>query len=80
MPFTEDQPQEVPLLSLSDQMLAIKWTWHNIKYFGGNTTEISLLGAGGGAWTVGEMVLSNRENVRDIIKRVLLHGGSPLQR
>ncbi|KAL1471275.1 hypothetical protein MTO96_023784 [Rhipicephalus appendiculatus] len=80
VPLKEDQPQEVPLLSLSDQMLAIKWTWHNIKYFGGNTTEISLLGAGGGAWTVGEMVFSNRENVRDIIKRVLLHGGSPLQR
>ncbi|KAH8038248.1 hypothetical protein HPB51_000156 [Rhipicephalus microplus] len=80
VPLKEDQPQEVPLLSLSDQMLAIKWTWRNIKYFGGNTTEISLLGAGGGAWTVGEMVLSNRENVRDIIKRVLLHGGSPLQR
>ncbi|XP_049271334.1 acetylcholinesterase [Rhipicephalus sanguineus] len=80
VPLKEDQPQEVPLLSLSDQMLAIKWTWHNIKYFGGNTSEISLLGAGGGAWTVGEMVLSNRENVRDIIKRVLLHGGSPLQR
>ncbi|KAL3245885.1 hypothetical protein MRX96_058124 [Rhipicephalus microplus] len=80
VPLKEDQPQEVPLLSLSDQMLAIKWTWHNIKYFGGNTSEISLLGAGGGAWTVGEMLLSNRENVRDIIKRVLLHGGSPLQR
>ncbi|KAH6933947.1 hypothetical protein HPB50_019139 [Hyalomma asiaticum] len=80
VPLKEDQPQNVPLLSLEDQMLAIQWTQHNIKYFGGNSSQITLMGAGGGAWTVGEMVLSNRGNVRDIVKRVILHGGSPLQR
>ncbi|XP_049520786.1 cholinesterase-like [Dermacentor silvarum] len=78
--LAKKQPHDVPLLSLADQLLAIKWTWHNIKYFGGNTSQINLLGAGGGAWTAGEMLFSNRENVRDIIQRVVLHGGSPLQR
>ncbi|XP_065280481.1 acetylcholinesterase-like [Dermacentor albipictus] len=76
----ENELKDMPLLSMADQLLAIKWTWHNIKHFGGNTSHITLLGAGGGAWTVGEMLFSNRESVRDIIQRVILHGGSPLQR
>ncbi|XP_077508552.1 carboxylesterase 1D-like [Amblyomma americanum] len=79
VPIKEKNPQGLPLLTSSDQLQAIHWMWHNIRHFGGNISQINVLGAGGGAWTVGELLLSNRESFRDRIQRVALHGGSPLR-
>ncbi|XP_077508554.1 uncharacterized protein LOC144119926 [Amblyomma americanum] len=80
VPIKEKHTHRPPLLSSSDQLLAMHWTWDNIRHFGGNGSQVNVLGAGGGAWTVGEFLLSNREGFRDHIQRVALHGGSPLHR
>ncbi|KAH9365646.1 hypothetical protein HPB48_013138 [Haemaphysalis longicornis] len=79
LPMTSATTEPTPMLWSSDQLLALKWTRDNAKHFGGDSSCITLMGAGGGAWTVGELLLSNRANVRDYVRRAILHGESPLR-
>lgn len=62
---------------MDDQLLALEWVRDHIGAFGGNGTDVVLMGAGGGAWSVGAHLLTKDPTVRQFVERFILHGESP---
>lgn len=50
--FTSMDAEAVGNMGLLDQQAAMKWVKNNIKHFGGNPDNISLMGYGSGALSV----------------------------
>lgn len=51
-------------LGLKDQLLALKWVKENIKYFGGDPDQITIMGQSAGAVSVGYILLSEKSKGR----------------
>ncbi|KAG0428162.1 hypothetical protein HPB47_024836 [Ixodes persulcatus] len=60
---------------LHDQLLAMKWVKENIRTFGGNPDDITLLGQSAGAISIGLHLISPMS--RGLFKRVIMESGSP---
>ncbi|KAH7969309.1 hypothetical protein HPB52_016598 [Rhipicephalus sanguineus] len=70
-------------VGLYDQLLALEWTRHNIGRFGGNASNLVLVGYGSGAAAAGYLLVSHAAGVREagvVPRRVILMSGSPLTR
>ncbi|XP_054930117.1 cholinesterase-like [Dermacentor andersoni] len=70
-------------VGLYDQLLALEWTRHNIGSFGGNVSNLVLVGYGAGAAAAGHLLLSRAAGVADaavVPHRAILMSGSPFTR
>ncbi|XP_077531075.1 acetylcholinesterase-like [Haemaphysalis longicornis] len=74
-------------VALDDQRLAVEWIVAHIRSFGGNSTDIVLLGSGSGAWSVGAHMLgatargaSDQFWKHERFRKVILMSESPLRR
>ncbi|KAH8026861.1 hypothetical protein HPB51_026196 [Rhipicephalus microplus] len=68
---------------LYDQLLALEWTRDNIGSFGGNVSNLVLVGYGAGAAAAGYLLFGEAAGVIDtgaVPKRVILMSGSPYTR
>ncbi|EEC11766.1 carboxylesterase, putative [Ixodes scapularis] len=79
-PERSDHHVSPDLLALDDQLLALQWVRDHIEPFGGNGSDVVLMGAGGGAWSVGAHVYSLNPLVRTSVSRFILHEESPCRR
>ncbi|CAN7939174.1 unnamed protein product [Ixodes hexagonus] len=60
---------------LHDQLLAMKWVKENIRNFGGNPDDITLMGQSAGAIAIGLHLVSPLS--KGLFKRVIMESGSP---
>ncbi|XP_037505069.2 acetylcholinesterase-1-like [Rhipicephalus sanguineus] len=68
---------------LYDQLLALEWTRQNIGSFGGNVSNLVLVGYGAGAAAVGYLLLGKAAGTIEaaaVPKRAILMSGSPYTR
>ncbi|XP_040075618.2 acetylcholinesterase-1-like [Ixodes scapularis] len=71
---TDDAPGNV---ALYDQLLALNWTMKYVRYFGGNSSSIVVLGYEAGARSLGLHLLSPVRNAFHNVARFILQSGSP---
>ena len=66
-------------LGFWDQRLALQWTWENISYFGGNSSNITVSGYSAGAHSVFHQLAYDLgvPDKKAIIKRVLMLSNGP---
>lgn len=62
-------------MGLYDQAAALKWVKENIKLFGGDSDEITMVGHSAGALSVGILTVS--PITRNLFKRAIIQSGSP---
>ncbi|KAG0417950.1 hypothetical protein HPB47_005226 [Ixodes persulcatus] len=65
-------------MGLYDQALAIRWVKDNIKSFGGDPNQITLMGQSAGSISIGLHLLSPRS--RGLFHRAIMQSGSPFTR
>ncbi|CAG7681484.1 unnamed protein product [Allacma fusca] len=63
-------------MGIFDQLLALEWVNRFISAFGGDSKQITIMGHGGSAMTLG--LLATSELARGLFHRVILMAGSPL--
>ncbi|KAM7295769.1 cholinesterase [Ixodes scapularis] len=74
---SSDAPGNVALL---DQALAFHWIKENIASFGGNSSEVTLLGHGSGATSAGYHLLNQRDKeLQWLLRRFIFHSGTPFR-
>ncbi|XP_049522381.1 acetylcholinesterase-1-like [Dermacentor silvarum] len=82
--FLNDDTSNAPgNAGLYDQLLALEWTRHNIGSFGGNVSNLVLVGYGAGAAAAGYLLLSKAAGVAEaavVPQRAILMSGSPYTR
>lgn len=62
-------------MGLLDQVTALEWVQRYISYFGGDPTQITVMGQGSSATTLG--LLSTSTSSRSLFHRMILMSGSP---
>lgn len=62
--------------ALWDQAMAINWVVNNIRYFGGNSKQINLMGNSAGAWSTSLHLLSPA--TRDLFQNAILLSGAAM--
>lgn len=67
-------------VGLHDQLEAFRWVRRNIGYFGGNSSEINVVGHGSGASSIGYHLFSPSSTWKKEVKRFILMSESPLGR
>ncbi|KAH6923684.1 hypothetical protein HPB50_005146 [Hyalomma asiaticum] len=72
-------------VALDDQRLAVRWVINHISSFGGNASDVVLMGSGSGAWSVGAHLLKDgTEGPRfwshERFAKVILMSESPFRR
>ncbi|KAH7963685.1 hypothetical protein HPB52_022413 [Rhipicephalus sanguineus] len=68
-------------VALDDQRLALEWVVSHIASFGGNASDIVLMGSAAGAWSVGTHITSDDPFWHhERFTKVILHSESPLRR
>ncbi|XP_060524132.1 juvenile hormone esterase-like [Cylas formicarius] len=61
---------------LKDQSLALKWTFDNIEFFGGDPNKITIMGESAGSASVGYQILSSKN--KGLFRGAIAESGSPL--
>lgn len=67
-------------VALYDQLLAIQWALDHIQHFGGNSSNVVLMGSGSGAWSLGAHLLGADPFWRERFSRIILQGEAPFGR
>ncbi|XP_070387398.1 acetylcholinesterase-like [Dermacentor albipictus] len=68
-------------VALDDQRLALEWVVSHIGSFGGNASDVVLMGSAAGAWSVGAHITGDDPFWRhERFAKVILHSESPLRR
>ncbi|XP_064485280.1 acetylcholinesterase-1-like isoform X2 [Ornithodoros turicata] len=81
MGFLNGKRQTAPgNVGLDDQLLALEWTRQHIGYFGGNASDVVLMGHGAGATSVGYHLLRSEHELQRYIKKAILMGETPFTR
>lgn len=81
--FLYDGTDEAPgNVGLHDQLVAIHWTRQHIEHFGGNSSDIVLMGHGSGATSIGHHLLSvdSSSPGNFTFKKVILMSETPFTR
>ncbi|EDW80416.1 uncharacterized protein Dwil_GK18669 [Drosophila willistoni] len=75
--FLSDLSSELPgNVALSDIHLALQWLQRNLRYFGGNPQQVTLVGQAGGATLVHALSLSGR--AQNLFQQLILQSGTAL--
>lgn len=77
----DDEDREVNL-GLKDQRLAVEWVREHIDVFGGDGTDLTLMGISAGAHSIGHHILDPRRaaSPRPLFHKAILESGSPTAR
>ncbi|XP_064459973.1 acetylcholinesterase-like isoform X2 [Ornithodoros turicata] len=67
-------------LALHDQQIALEWVYNYIEHFGGQSSNIVLMGSGSGAWSIGAQLLGANSLWRARFSRIIFQGEGPLGR
>ncbi|KAH7965986.1 hypothetical protein HPB49_012497 [Dermacentor silvarum] len=68
-------------VALDDQRLALEWVVSHIGSFGGNASDVVLMGSAAGAWSVGAHITGDDPFWRhERFAKVILHSESPFRR
>ncbi|KAM7283946.1 cholinesterase [Ixodes scapularis] len=79
--FLFDNTDEAPgNVGLDDQLLALEWTRANIGSFGGNGSDLTLMGHGAGATSIGYFLLNSGGSRGLASSRAILMSESPFTR
>ena len=68
-----DGPEVPGNVGIWDQILAMKWTKDNVRYFGGNPDDITLFGQSVGAVSVATHILSTQS--QNLFQRAIIMSG-----
>nr|XP_022919024.1 esterase FE4-like [Onthophagus taurus] len=63
-------------MGLKDTIVALKWIKENIEFFGGNPSEVTIMGESSGAESVGYLIQS--ESAQGLFKRGILQSWTPI--
>ncbi|CAN7985812.1 unnamed protein product, partial [Ixodes hexagonus] len=66
--------------ALYDQKLAVEWVLDHIEFFGGDKSNVVLMGSATGAWSIGAQMLSTSPVWRWHFSRLILQSESPFRR
>lgn len=75
--FLKSNRKEGGNFGLYDQRMALQWVVNNIKEFGGDSSKITLFGAGAGAASINIQWLSDVYD-RSMFQRIILQSGSAI--
>ncbi|KAH8032045.1 hypothetical protein HPB51_022793 [Rhipicephalus microplus] len=80
-----DAPCAAADVAMGDQMMALQWVLDHIARFGGNASDVVLMGSASGAWSVGAHLLKDgmggpRFWSRERFSKVILMSESPFRR
>ncbi|KAL1474412.1 hypothetical protein MTO96_037994 [Rhipicephalus appendiculatus] len=80
-----DAPCAAADVALGDQTMAVQWVLDHIARFGGNASDVVLMGSASGAWSVGAHLLKDgtegpRFWSRERFSKVILMSESPFRR
>ncbi|XP_074596428.1 para-nitrobenzyl esterase-like [Brevipalpus obovatus] len=64
-----------PNLGFRDQIFALQWVQDNIRYFGGDPSEVTIFGYSSGAESIGLHLLASVS--RDLFKYAIMESGAP---
>lgn len=67
-------PEITTNLGIRDQILALQWVQENIRYFGGDPSEVTIFGHSSGSESVGLHLLSSAS--RDLFKHAIMESGA----
>ncbi|MDO4174678.1 MAG: carboxylesterase family protein [Eubacteriales bacterium] len=62
-------------LGLSDMVLSLEWVKNNIKYFGGNPDNVTIMGQSGGGTKVSALASSPKALNENLFQRVVISSG-----
>ncbi|XP_064488247.1 acetylcholinesterase-1-like [Ornithodoros turicata] len=74
---TKDAPGN---LALYDQEMAVRWVLNHIEPFGGNSSDVVLMGSGTGAWSIGALLFSSKPFWRQHFRKFIIQSESPFRR
>lgn len=66
-------------LGLEDQRNAMKWIQQNIEAFGGDATQVTIMGESAGSWSVTAHLVANDGNHEDLFRAAVGISGGPLK-
>ncbi|PAV69173.1 hypothetical protein WR25_20599 [Diploscapter pachys] len=72
--FLENQEDELANFGIWDMIMALKWTKQNIQQFGGNSSQITIMGQSSGAAATGLLALIDQ--TKDLVSRAIIVSGS----
>ncbi|KAH7939338.1 hypothetical protein HPB52_011345 [Rhipicephalus sanguineus] len=80
-----DAPCAATDVALGDQWMAVQWVLDHISSFGGNASDVVLMGSASGAWSLGAHLLKDGTHGprfwnRERFAKVILMGESPFRR
>lgn len=62
-------------LGLSDMVLSLEWVKENIKYFGGNPDNVTIMGQSGGGTKVSALASSPKAQKENLFQKVVISSG-----
>ncbi|PAV74288.1 hypothetical protein WR25_24828 [Diploscapter pachys] len=72
--FLENQEDELTNFGIWDMIMALKWTKQNIQKFGGNSSQITIMGQSSGAAATSLLALIDQ--TKDLVSRAIIVSGS----
>ncbi|KAM0813053.1 putative Carboxylic ester hydrolase [Seiridium cardinale] len=80
LPSKLSQKEGILNLGLKDQILLFHWVQENIKSFGGDPKNVTLIGLSAGAHSIGHHLLNYEEGKKPLFQRVVIESGAPTSR
>ncbi|CAH0040375.1 unnamed protein product [Clonostachys solani] len=80
LPSTVAAKEGVLNLGLKDQVVMMEWVRDNVKSFGGDPNNVTLIGLSAGAHSIGHHLMNFKEGQAPLYHRVVIESGAPTSR